>query len=73
MGLSYKMYVGEDGHSLNVRLNVNNVMDNVYINELRTNIAAGDGNGVLYDGIDTANQGYFGMGRTWNVGLRYRF
>ena len=73
MGLSYKMYVGEDGHSLNVRLNVNNVMDNVYINELRTNIAAGDGNGVLYDGIDTANQGYFGMGRTWNVGLRYKF
>jgi len=73
MGMSYKMYVGEDGNSLNIRLNVNNVMDNVYINELRTNIAAGDGTGVLYDGIDTANQGYFGMGRTWNVGLRYKF
>ena len=73
MGLSYKMYVGNDGNSLNVRLNINNVFDNVYINELRTNIAAGDGTGVLYDGIDTANQGYFGMGRTWNVGLRYKF
>ena len=73
MGMSYKMYVGEDGNSLNIRLNINNVMDNVYINELRTNIAAGDGTGVLYDGIDTANQGYFGMGRTWNVGLRYKF
>ena len=53
--------------------NINNLFDRVYINELRTNIAAGDGTGVLYNGIDTANQGYFGMGRTWNVGLRYKF
>ena len=73
MGMSYKMYVGEDSNSLNIRLNINNLFDRVYINELRTNIAAGDGTGVLYDGIDTANQGYFGLGRTWNVGLRYRF
>ena len=71
MGLSYKMFVN-DG-TLDVRLNVNNVFDNVYISELRTAIAAGDGTGVLYDGIDTANQGYFGLGRTWNVGLRYNF
>ena len=60
MGMSYKMYVGEDSNSLNIRLNINNLFDRVYINELRTNIAAGDGTGVLYDGIDTANQGYFG-------------
>ena len=72
-GMSYKMYVGDDGDSLNFRLNINNLFDRVYINELRTNIAAGDGTGVLYNGIDTANQGYFGMGRTWNVGLRYKF
>jgi iron complex outermembrane receptor protein len=73
MGMSYKMYVGDDGDSLNFRLNINNLFDRVYINELRTNIAAGDGTGVLYNGIDTANQGYFGMGRAWNVGLRYKF
>jgi hypothetical protein len=72
-GMSYKMYVGDDGDSINFRLNINNLFDRVYINELRTNIAAGDGTGVLYNGIDTANQGYFGMGRTWNVGLRYKF
>ena len=71
MGLSYKMFVN-DG-TLDVRLNVNNVFDNVYISELRSAIAAGEGTGVLYDGIDTANQGYFGLGRTWNVGLRYKF
>ena len=71
MGLSYKMFVN-DG-TLDVRLNINNVFDNVYISELRSAIAAGDGTGVLYNGIDTANQGYFGLGRTWNVGLRYNF
>ena len=71
MGLSYKMLL--DSGSLNVRLNVNNVFDNVYISELRSAIAAGEGSGVLYDGIDTDNQGYFGLGRTWNVGLRYTF
>ena len=73
MGMSYKMYVGDAGNSLNLRLNVNNLFDAVYINELRSAIAAGDGTGVLYNGVDTANQGYFGMGRTWNVGLRYKF
>ena len=73
-GLSYKMYLGvDDDKSLNIRLNVNNVMDQVYISELRSNIAAGEGSGELYNGIDTANQGFFGMGRTWNVGLRYKF
>ena len=71
MGLSYKMFVNDA--TLDIRLNVNNVFDNVYIGELRSAIAAGDGTGVLYDGIDTANQGYFGLGRTWNVGLRYNF
>ena len=71
MGLSYKMFVNEG--TLDIRLNVNNVFDNVYISELRSAIAAGEGTGVLYDGIDTANQGYFGLGRTWNVGLRYNF
>jgi iron complex outermembrane receptor protein len=51
MGLSYKMFVNDA--TLDVRLNVNNVFDNVYISELRSAIAAGDGTGVLYNGIDT--------------------
>ena len=72
MGMSYKMYVGEDGNSLNVRLNINNLFDRVYINELRTNIAAEAGD-ETWNGVNVANQGYFGLGRTWNVGLRYKF
>ncbi|NNK73228.1 MAG: TonB-dependent receptor plug domain-containing protein, partial [Flavobacteriaceae bacterium] len=44
-GLSYTMRLGKnDTKSLNLRLNVNNVFDNVYISELRTNIMAGDSN-----------------------------
>ena len=72
MGMSYKMYVGDDGDSLNFRLNINNLFDRVYINELRTNIAAEAGD-TTWNGVNVANQGYFGMGRTWNVGLRYKF
>ena len=72
MGMSYKMYVGEDGNSLNIRLNINNLMDRVYINELRTNIAAEAGD-ETWNGVNVENQGYFGLGRTWNVGLRYKF
>ena len=71
-GMSYKMYVGDEGNSLNVRVNINNLFDRVYINELRTNIAAEAGD-ETWNGVNVSNQGYFGLGRTWNVGLRYRF
>lgn len=73
-GISYRMMLGKDkDKSLTMRANVNNVFDYVYLSELRTNIQPGDGNGELYNGIDTANQGYFGWGRTWNLQLRYNF
>jgi hypothetical protein len=74
-------------------LNVNNVLDKVYIAESKTNIFASDIKtpavivggvetkpavtyaqaGALYDGVVTANQVYFGFGRTWNFSLRYDF
>ncbi|MBT8260209.1 MAG: TonB-dependent receptor, partial [Bacteroidia bacterium] len=74
MGLSYRLPLGKDkDKSLTIRGNINNVFDYVYISNLRSNIQAGDGTGELYKGIDTANQGYFGFGRTWNLQLRYRF
>lgn len=75
-GLSYRMELGKNkDKSLNIRLNVNNVFDYVYLSDLRTAIFEGDdnANGELFNGIDTANQGYFGLGRTWNLGLRYKF
>lgn len=88
-GFSYKMIVGaKKDKSVNFRLNVNNVLNEVYIAESRTNIFADDIKtpavgatpaityaqaGALYDGVATANQVYFGFGRTWNFSLRYDF
>lgn len=86
-GFSYKMLVGRNkSNSVVFRLNVNNVLDEVYISESRTNIFADDNvsssnpalgtyasNNRTYDGVATANQVFFGFGRTWNFTLRYNF
>ncbi|SHF79394.1 TonB-dependent Receptor Plug Domain [Flavobacterium fluvii] len=85
-GFSYKMIVGKNkDKSVNFRLNVNNVLDETYIAESRTNIFANDflsgtsgptyesTPGRTYNGVADANQVYFGFGRTWNFTLRYDF
>ena len=85
-GFSYKMLVGKNkDRSLNFRLNVNNVLDKIYIAESRTNIFADDfisgtsgptyasTPGRTYNGVADANQVFFGFGRTWNFTLRYNF
>jgi hypothetical protein len=72
-GFSYKMLVGKNkDNSVNFRLNVNNVLDEVYISESRTNNFA-TGTAATYDGVATSNQVFFGFGRTWNFSLRYNF
>lgn len=84
-GVSYKLLLGADkSKSLNFRLNINNLLDEVYIAESRTNIFASDyisgTSGPTYDmmrrtykGVADANQVFFGFGRTWNFTLRYNF
>ncbi|WP_417799245.1 TonB-dependent receptor [Tenacibaculum sp.] len=72
-GISYKLRLGEGSKSLDFRANVNNVLDTEYISELRTNNPVGAGTTNTYKGIDTSNQGYFGMGTTWNFSVRYNF
>ncbi len=82
-GVSYKWLLGKDKtKSLDFRLNINNVLDEVYIAESRTNIFADDiatgGQtytqlGRTYDGVANANQVFFGFGRTWNFTMRYNF
>ena len=70
--------------SVNFRINVNNVLDKIYIAESRTNIFADDfvsgtsgptytSAGKTYDGVATANSVFFGFGRTWNFTLNYDF
>ncbi len=84
-GFSYKMLVGaKKDKSVNFRINVNNVLDKIYIAESRTNIFADDfvsgtsgptytSAGKTYDGVATANSVFFGFGRTWNFTLNYDF
>jgi hypothetical protein len=84
-GISYSLLLGADkSKSLNFRLNINNVLDEVYIAESKTNIFSSDyitgTSGPTYDmmrrtykGVADANQVFFGFGRTWNLTLRYNF
>jgi outer membrane cobalamin receptor len=84
-GFSYKLPVGkEKSESLNFRFNMNNVFDTVYIAEGSTNIFTSDyvsgtsgptyaDAGKTYNGVATANKVFFGFGRTWNLGVSYKF
>ncbi len=73
MGLSYKMLVGKDkSNSVNLRFNINNLLDEEYISQSSTAIKAEAGD-ATYMGLNQKNQVYFGNGRTWNFGIRYKF
>ena len=86
-GISYRMLVGsKNKDSVDFRVNINNVFDEVYLSELTSNIKVTDNisstnaalgtyqsNGRVYNGIADGNQGFFGFGRTWNIAIRYNF
>lgn len=69
LSLRHKM---TDGKSVVFRFNMNNVLDEIYISESETNIRANDGD-ETYNGINTRNRVFFGLGRTWNASIRYNF
>lgn len=69
-GLSFSIPFLEN--QMSFRLNMNNVLDEVYISESDTNRFAGEGDDT-YDGIATSNRVYFGFGRTWNASVRFEF
>ncbi|WP_166921191.1 TonB-dependent receptor [Flavobacterium poyangense] len=72
-GISYKLFVGKGKHdSIGFRVNVNNVFDEVYLSEL-TSATATTATSTNYRGINVTNNGFFGIGRTWNFSLRYNF
>ncbi|MFD2822714.1 TonB-dependent receptor [Lacinutrix iliipiscaria] len=73
-GLSYKMLLCDDhSKSLQFRVNVNNVFDEVYLESVFGNDPASAIDSENYKGINKSNTGRFGYGRTWNVTLRYNF
>lgn len=72
-GISYKFLTGNSGfNSISLRLNVNNVFDEVYLSELTSATVAGTAD-ETYKGINVANRGFFGLGRTWNFSVRFNF
>ncbi len=73
-GLSYKWLVGRrDKNSLQFRVNINNVFDEVYLESVSGNTAASNDLSENYKGVNTSNRGRFGYGRTWNFSARYNF
>ena len=72
-GVSYKMLLGKnDDKSLQFRVNIDNVFDEVYIENSRDNIHVDSGD-VTWKGVNVDNGVRFGYGRTWNVSMRYNF
>lgn len=72
-GVSYKWLLGKnDQNSLQFRLNINNIFDEVYIENSRDNIhvEAGD---EQWKGVNLDNGVRLGYGRTWNVSMRLNF
>ena len=67
-GVSYSTSI--NGIKTTFRFNMNNVLDELYISEMQTNILDNPDTDVneLYD-----NRGVFGFGRTWNAGVKIEF
>lgn len=72
-GASYSFKV--NGLDMTVRLNINNLLDKEYITESETNILFDPGTESIEIGNSgsTRNVVYYGLGRTWNAGLKIRF
>lgn len=71
-GVSYKFTFGEK-MGLDLRFNVNNLFDHVYISESDTNNFVTSPTDATWNGIKTNNNVYFGYGRTWNASVRFDF
>ncbi len=71
LGLSYRFKFNNS--SLTLRANMDNVFDEEYISESRTNIHTDNNTPSTYQGIDTRNYVWFGFGRTWNVTATFKF
>lgn len=73
-GISYNFNLG--GLDLTWRLNVNNILNNEYLSESETNILYNPENpeDIEYgQNGSISNVAYFGLGRTWNMGLKLNF
>jgi hypothetical protein len=70
LGLTYKTALF--GNRFQIRANINNLFDEEYISQANTNIHAASGDRT-WNGVNVANEVYFGYGTTYNVRLKYSF
>jgi len=70
-GVSYKFDIKKIGN-MNIRLNVNNLFNKIYISESDTNYFPREGS-VTWKGIDINNRVFWGFGRTWRLSVKFRF
>ena len=73
LGVFYRMKI--DDKTVSLRLNINNLLNTLYIAELNTNTLNSDGELFTPDQVEfyTKNKGYYGFGRTWNFGIKLSF
>ena len=72
LGLGYK-YLMSNGQVIRLRANVYNLLDAEYISYSRNNRAPDADAANNYKGVNKSNQVAFGVGRTWNLSLKYSF
>ena len=73
LGVFYRKKI--DDKTVSLRLNINNLLNTLYIAELNTNSLNSDGELYTPDQVEfyTKNKGYYGFGRTWNFGIKLSF
>lgn len=73
LGVFYRKKI--NNKTVSLRLNVNNLLNTLYIAELNTNSLNSDGQLFSPDQVEfyTKNKGYYGFGRTWNLGIKLNF
>lgn len=71
LGATVNFNLGNNRSSF--RLNVNNLLNTVYIAESNTNIHRADESAPAWKGIDYMNSVWFGFGTTWNATFRINF
>ena len=75
LGVTFKIKFKDSKNFINLRGNVYNLLDKVYISESNTNVHLDDSNAAAgsWNGVSMKNQVYFGFGRTWAATISYNF
>ncbi len=69
-GVSYTFDISNTSATIN--FNMNNVFDEIYVAEMDTNVMD-DPSTPDENEFYTQNRGFYGFGRTWNAGIKWKF